>query len=154
MPVYFNISDRASKWIAASAVRRHATLLKLALLLLAALGPAVHADELYIVCGAGVTIAMADIRDVFLGEKQFAGPIKLVPVDNSAAQPDFLAKVMKMDAGKYTTAWTKKSFRDGFTPPSVKGADGEVVEFLRHTPGACGYLGSPPPPGLTLIGQL
>jgi hypothetical protein len=154
MPFSINVSDRKSTCVAASPVRRRAGLLKLAILWLAALGPAVHADELYVVCGASVTLAMADIRDVFLGEKQFAGPIKLVPVDNSAMQPDFLAKVMKMDAGKYTTAWTKKSFRDGFTPPSVKGADGEVVEFLKHTPGACGYLGSPPPPGLMLIGKL
>ena len=28
-------------------------------------------------------------------------------VDNSAVQADFLAKAMKMDAGKYTTAWTR-----------------------------------------------
>jgi hypothetical protein len=97
---------------------------------------------------------MADIRDVFLGEKQFAGPVKLMPVDNTAAQADFLSKAMKMDAAKYTTAWTKKSFRDGSTPPAVKGADGEVVEYLKHTPGGCGYLGSSPPPGLTLIGKL
>ena len=61
---------------------------------------------------------------------------------------------MKMDATKYTTAWTKKSFRDGSTPPSVKSGDGEVVEFLKHTPGGCGYLGAPPPAGLTLIGKI
>ncbi len=154
MPAHIHISDRKSKRVAAFPLRRRAGLLRLAFLWLAALSPVAHADDLYVVCASSVTLAMADIRDVFLGEKQFAGPIKLVPVDNSAMQPDFLAKVMKMDAGKYTTAWTKKSFRDGFTPPSVKGADGEIVEFLKHTPGACGYLGSAPPPGLTLIGKL
>ena len=124
------------------------------LLMAAAWAPRAHAGDVYIACSAGVTLSMTDIRDVFLGEKQFAGPVKLLPVDNGAAQTDFLEKVMKMDATKYTTAWTKKSFRDGSTPPSVKGGDGEVVEFLKHTPGGCGYLGAPPPAGLTLIGKI
>ncbi|HSY96703.1 MAG TPA: hypothetical protein VK793_13865 [Steroidobacteraceae bacterium] len=124
------------------------------LLMAAAWAPRAHAGDVYIACSAGVTLSMTDIRDVFLGEKQFAGPVKLLPVDNGAAQTDFLEKVMKMDAIKYTTAWTKKSFRDGSTPPSVKSGDGEVVEFLKHTPGGCGYLGAPPPAGLTLIGKI
>jgi hypothetical protein len=123
-------------------------------LLMAAWGSRAHAGDVYIACSAGVTLSMTDIRDVFLGEKQFAGPVKLLPVDNGAAQAEFLDKVMKMDANKYTTAWTKKSFRDGSTPPSVKSGDGEVVEFLKHTPGGCGYLGAAPPAGLTLIGKI
>ena len=125
-----------------------------AALLLGAWGAPAHAGDLYIACSAGVTLTLADVRDVFLGEKQFAGPVKLLPVDNGAAQAEFLEKVMKMDATKYTTAWTKKSFRDGSTPPSVKSGDGEVVEFLKHTPGGCGYLGAAPPAGLTLIGKI
>jgi hypothetical protein len=116
--------------------------------------PGAHAGDVYIACNAGVTLAMADVRDVFLGEKQFAGPVKLLPVDNDAAQTEFLGKVMKMDATKYTTSWTKKSFRDGSMPPSVKGGDGEVVEYLKRTPGGCGYLGVAPPAGLTLVGKI
>jgi hypothetical protein len=123
-------------------------------LLTAGWAPCAHAGDLYIACSAGVTLAMADVRDVFLGEKQFAGPVKLLPVDNGAAQTEFLAKVMKMDAIKYTTAWTKKSFRDGSTLPPAKGSDGEIVEYLKHTPGGCGYLGVAPPAGLTLVGKI
>jgi hypothetical protein len=124
------------------------------LLLMASSVPRAHAGDVYIACSAGVTLTMADVRDVFLGEKQFSGSVKLLPVDNGVLQADFLDKVMKMDATKYTTAWTKKSFRDGSTPPSVKSGDGEVVEFLKHSPGGCGYLGSAPPAGLTLVGKL
>ena len=123
-------------------------------LLVAACGARAHAGDIYIACSAGVTLSMTDVRDVFLGEKQFSGPIKLLPVDNGAVQTEFLEKVMKMDATKYNTAWTKKSFRDGSTPPSVKSGDGEVVEFLKHSPGACGYLSSAPPAGLTLVGKI
>jgi hypothetical protein len=152
--MYINISERKSTGAAASPGLRRVRLRLLAILLVVGWTPFAHAGDIYVVCSAGITLTMADIRDVFLGEKQFAGPVKLMPVDNSAAQADFLSKAMKMDAGKYTTAWTKKSFRDGSTPPAVKGTDGEVVEYLKHTPGGCGYLGSAPPPGLTLIGKL
>jgi hypothetical protein len=123
-------------------------------LLMVAAAPRAHAGDVYIACSAGVTLTMGDVRDVFLGEKQFAGSVKLLPVDNGAAQADFLDKVMKMDSTKYTTAWTKKSFRDGSTPPSVKSSDGEVVEFLKHSPGGCGYMSSAPPAGLTLVGKI
>jgi hypothetical protein len=123
-------------------------------MLFTALTPLARAGDIYIACNANVTIAMADVRDVFLGEKQFAGAVKLLPVDNSAAQADFLNKVMKMDAAKYTTSWTKKSFRDGSTPPLIKSGDGEVVEYLKHTPGGCGYLSSAPPAALILVGKL
>ena len=126
----------------------------IALLACVAWAPSALAGDIYVACSAGVTLTMAEMKDVFLGEKQFAGSVKLAPVDNSAAQAEFLDKVMKMDATKYTTAWTKKSFRDGSTPPPVKGSDGEVVEFLKHTPGACGYLGSAPPAGLAAIGKI
>jgi hypothetical protein len=152
--MYINISERKSTRAAASPGLRRVRLRLLAIFFVVGWTPFAHAGDIYVVCSSGVTLTMADIRDVFLGEKQFAGPVKLMPVDNSAAQADFLSKAMKMDASKYTTAWTKKSFRDGSTPPAVKGADGEVVEYLKHTPGGCGYLGSAPPPGLTLIGKL
>jgi hypothetical protein len=120
----------------------------------AAWGSLARAGDVYITCSAGVTLTMADMRDVFLGEKQFAGPVKLMPVDNGAAQADFLAKLLKMELTKYTTTWTKKSFRDGATPPSTKSGDAEVIEYLKHSPGGCSYLSSAPPAGLTLIGKL
>lgn len=138
----------------AIAVRRRGYLPIVATVLLSAWVPFARGGDLYIACSAGVTLTMADMRDVFLGEKQFAGPVKLLPVDNSAAQQDFLTKLLKMEGTKYMTTWTKKSFRDGATPPSTKSGDAEVIEYLKHTPGGCGYLSSPPPAGLTVIGKL
>ena len=146
--------NRTPSRTARATMRRHVPLAMLLTLVCAAWAPHARAGDLYVACSSGVTLTMAEMRDVFLGEKQFAGKVKLVPVDNSAAQAEFLDKIMKMDAGKYTTAWTKKSFRDGSTPPAVKGGDGEVVEFLKHTPGGCGYMASAPPAGLTAIGKL
>jgi hypothetical protein len=112
---------------------------------------AAQAADLYVICNSGVTLAPADVRDVFMGDKQFAGSIKLAPADNGAAQSTFLSKVLKMDAAKYSVAWTKKSFREGANPPPVKGSDAEVLEYVKRTPGACSYVATAPPPGVLTI---
>jgi hypothetical protein len=122
-------------------------------LLLAGMGGVATADDLYIVCHAGVSLVAADIRDLFLGEKQVLGAVRLVPVDNIAAQPIFLEKVLKMDGIKYATTWAKKSFRDGINPPPALANDGAVLEFVKRTPGGCGYLGADPLAGVTVIGK-
>jgi hypothetical protein len=122
-------------------------------LLLAGSSYGAVAGDLYLVCHAGVSLGAADVRDVFLGEKQFYGAIRLVPVDNIAAQPAFLERVLKMDAVKYAATWAKKSFRDGINPPAAMANDGAVLEFIRRTPGGCGYLGADPLLGVTVIGR-
>jgi hypothetical protein len=110
------------------------------------------AGDVYVICNSGVSLQAADARDVFIGEKGFAGSVKLVPVDNSALQADFLAKVLKIDAAKYAGIWTKKSFRDGANPPAVKGSDGEVLALVKSTAGACSYVSSSPA-GVTVVGK-
>jgi hypothetical protein len=123
-------------------------------LLLTGISFATAADDLYLACHEGVLLQAADVRDVFLGEKQFLNTIRLVPVDNIAAQPAFLEKVIKMNAIKYATTWAKKSFRDGINPPAVMANDDAALEFIRRTPGSCGYLGLEPlSAGVTVIGK-
>ena len=110
------------------------------------------AGDIYVICSAGVTLQASEIRDVFLGEKGFAGSTKLTPADNSAAQAAFLEKVLKLDAVKYAGIWTKKSFRDGANPPAVKSSDAEAIAFVKATPGACSYLTSEPA-GVTVVAK-
>lgn len=87
----------------------------------------------------------ADVREVFIGEKQLSGHTKLVPVDNAAVQADFAAKVLKLEVPKYAALWTKKAFREGLNAPAVKGSDAEVAAYVRATPGALGYVATPQP---------
>ncbi len=103
-----------------------------------------NAGEVIVISNSGITIPAEEIKDIFLGEKQFAGSTKLVVIDNASAQAGFLSKFMQMDAAKYNNIWTKKSFRDGLTVPEVKSSDVEVIEFVRRTPGAIGYISSTP----------
>jgi hypothetical protein len=127
--------------------------LLLAVLLCAACAVA-HAADLYVICNARVQLTAGDVRDLFLGEKQFAGALKLVPVDNSAAQIVFLEKLLKMNAAKYSTTWTKKSFRDGINPPLVTGSDAEALAYVRRTPGACSYVATPTPADVVVVERL
>jgi hypothetical protein len=127
--------------------------LLLAVLLCAACAVA-HAADLYVICNARAQLTAGDVRDLFLGEKQFAGAVKLVPVDNSAAQLMFLEKLLKMNAAKYSTTWTKKSFRDGINPPLVTGSDAEALAYVRRTPGACSYVATPTPADVVVVSRL
>ena len=131
---------------------RNAGKLVLAALLLAG-GATVSAADLYIICNSRISLDEADVRELFLGEKQFAGAVKLVPVDNSAAQSLFLGRVLNMSAERYSVTWVKKSFRDGINPPGVVGSDAEALASVRRTPGACSYV-TTQPTGVAVIGRL
>lgn len=119
----------------------------------AALAARAHAGDVYVVCSAGMSVSAADVKSIYLGEKQFAGGVKLQPADNASLQASFLEKVLTMDSAKYTAVWTKKSFRDGANPPVVKNTDAEILDYVKRTPGACGYISSPPPADATLAAK-
>jgi ABC-type phosphate transport system substrate-binding protein len=121
-----------------------------ALLFLLVFQVANAAGDVVVISNSGITVSADEIRDIFLGEKQFTGSTKLVVIDNAAVQGNFLSKVMHMDVAKYNGIWIKKSFRDGLTPPAVKSGDAEVIEFVKRTPGTIGYV-SALPPGVTII---
>jgi len=105
----------------------------------ALLAPALgHAGE--VIANVSVDLTPAEVRELYIGEKQLAGNIKLVPIDNSAAQAEFAAKVLQIDLSKYASLWTKKAFREGLNAPPVKGSDAEVISFVKSTPGAVGYV--------------
>ena len=102
-----------------------------------------HAGDVYVVASPSLNLAADDIRDVFLGEKQFAGSVKLVPVDNGSLQADFLARALKVDGARYASVWSKKGFRDGLTPPPVRNSDLDVLAAIKANPGTVGYVSKP-----------
>ena len=124
---------------------------KLGVLILGLLGfvttvPATAAD-VYVIAHPSVKLTLSEIRDVYLGEKQFSGSIKLSPVDNTAIQGAFLERAINMDPSKYAALWIKKGFRGGLAAPPVKSGDAEVISYVKNTVGAIGYISTPPPSG-------
>jgi ABC-type phosphate transport system substrate-binding protein len=120
--------------------------------LLASAAPVALAKDVVVIANSGVSATDADIREIYTGEKQVAGSVKLAPADNASLQGDFLSKVVKMEAAKYNAMWTKKSFRDGVAVPPVKGSDAEVAVYVKSTPGAIGYV-SAPVDGVKVLGK-
>ncbi|HLA35846.1 MAG TPA: hypothetical protein VJ001_13365, partial [Rhodocyclaceae bacterium] len=100
--------------------------------------------EIVIISNSATTIVADEVRDVFLGEKQFAGATKLQPIDNGPLQAEFQSKALKIEPDRYNSLWAKKSFRDGVNKPSVKSGDAEVIDFVKKTPGAVGYVAKSP----------
>ena len=96
-----------------------------------------------VIVNSSVTLTPEEVRDVFLGEKQLSGGIRLVPIDNSEIQAEFLSKVLQTDSQKYYARWTRKSFREGLSAPAVKGSDAEVIAFVKANRGAIGYVRKP-----------
>lgn len=109
-----------------------------------------EAGDVFVITNNSTAISGDEVREIFIGEKQIVGGVKLVPIDNAAVQKDFFEKVMKLDANKYTSIWTKKGFRDGLNPPAVKASDAEVIAAVKSTPGAVGYV-SVAPTGVKVI---
>ncbi len=110
-------------------------------------------SDLYVVCNSNVALRPADVREVFIGEKSFAGTVRLTPADNLAAQATFLGRVVKFTADKYASLWTKKAFRDGANPPLVLVNDTEAIAYVRQTPGACSYVEAVPPTGVAVVAK-
>ncbi len=100
--------------------------------------------EFTVVCNNATELNEDEISDVFTGGKQFSNGVKLIPVDNAAAQEEFLTKVLRMTSIKYVTLWTKKAFRDGINQPVLKAGDADVLAFVRRTPGGIGYVRTVP----------
>ena len=128
------------------------------MVLLAALvflgGELAHGSDIFIIARADIKLSLDDIRDIYLGDKEFSGNVRLVPVDNQAAQGEFVAKTLAMSVDRYNTLWTKKAFRDGLNPPAVKATDTEVLEFVKQTRGAVGYVSSTPrDKGVIIVGK-
>lgn len=111
-----------------------------ALALALVLGPA---QAQVVIAHPSVELTADQVRDLFLGEIQYSGNLRLVPVDNRELQSEFLSRVLQTDERKYTARWTRKTYREGVAAPDIRAGDAEVAAFVRRTPGAVGYVANP-----------
>ena len=105
---------------------------------------AARGADIYVIANSQVKLSQEDVRDIYLGDKEFSGDVRLAPVDNQAVLAGFVVKALGMNLQRYNTLWVKRAFRDALTPPAVKATDFEVLEFVKGTRGAVGYVSSVP----------
>lgn len=96
-----------------------------------------------IIAHASVVLSIAAVREVYLGEQHLQGNVVLVPVNNAAAYAEFLGAVLQTDDRQYVARWRRKSLKGGPSRPMMLRSDAEVIEFVRATPGAVGYVQTP-----------
>jgi hypothetical protein len=115
-----------------------------ALLALVAAATSALGADVYVVARADTKLTLDEVREVYLGDKEFSRGVRLIPVDNQLAQAEFTAKALAMDSQRYNQLWVKKAFRDALTPPTVLASDVEVMDFVKRNRGAIGYVVSAP----------
>jgi ABC-type phosphate transport system substrate-binding protein len=89
-------------------------------------------------------VTAASLARIFLKqEKKFASGTAAFPVDQAKASPT-RATFSKDVLGRSTSAveqyWLQQVFAGRDTPPPAKATDDEVVDFVKRTPGAIGYV--------------
>mgnify|MGYP001593837309 FL=1 len=125
--------------------------MKSTIFVVAMIGLSINASAAEVVVNPGMKITAHDVRDIYLGEMIAVSGVTLQPLDNAAAQEKFATTILKLPIEKYQSIWTKKAFRDGLTAPALKKDDAEVIEFVKRTPGAIGYIEGSSPPDLVSI---
>ncbi len=115
-----------------------------ALLLLPVLA---EAAEFVLVANPSVkatAVRRSDVSRFFLREAtEWADGAKVKPVDQvrtAAVRQEFTQKVLRRSLGEVESFWTKAIFSGRAVPPPQKKNDGEVLAYVRETPGAIGYV--------------
>jgi ABC-type phosphate transport system substrate-binding protein len=104
-----------------------------------------HAVEIVVIvneAGPLVNLSAPNIRDIYLGEKSFEGGIKIAAINYSEGPVKnvFFTEVLKMTSKEYRLYWTKKLFQAGGTAPMVINNPKNILDTVRKTKGAIGYV--------------
>lgn len=125
--------------------------MKRALMLLAlalAVFPAsrVQAQEFQIVVNASVgidAISKKDLSKVFQKKASKIGGVKAAPVDldkGSDVRKAFSKAVHGRSVNAIESYWQQQIFAGKNVPPDQKAGDADVLDYVRSTPGAVGYV--------------
>ena len=82
-------------------------------------------------------------QKVFLKQVAKVAGAAVTPVDqapSAAVRDAFSKKVVGRPVGAVQQYWQQKIFSGGDVPPATKASDKDVLEFVKSTPGAIGYV--------------
>jgi ABC-type phosphate transport system substrate-binding protein len=95
------------------------------------------------------SVERADLARLFM--KKVAAwpdgtPVAVVDQDRTApVRAAFSKDVHKKDADAVAAHWATQVYSGREVPPAIKRSDEDVLEFVRRTPGAVGYVSSAAP---------
>jgi ABC-type phosphate transport system substrate-binding protein len=123
-------------------MKRYALLLTLALALSAS-GLGAQEFKVVVNAGSGVTqMAKDEVAKVFLKKaRKLPDGTAAAPVDNDGAIRDAFSKAVHgRDKAAIESYWQQQIFSGQDVPPQKKPTDAQVLEYVRTTPGAIGYV--------------
>ncbi len=97
---------------------------------------------------AATDVSRADLRDVFTGaSSSFKGASQVTPVllKQGAVNEDFLGLYVGKSDSAFRASWRSLLFSGQGVMPKTLDSDAAVVDYVAHTPGAIGYIGSTAP---------
>jgi ABC-type phosphate transport system substrate-binding protein len=114
---------------------------------------------------AGGVVVIGDARlarlDPLTLEKVYTGriievdgiPVTAVNANSgSTIRNRFLQVYLNQDEDKYTAHWTVRRYIGKGTPPRELSSSAEVINFVKSTPGAIGYIDEAEvPPGVNVL---
>ena len=88
-------------------------------------------------------IDKATAEKVFLKKATSFGGVTVTPVDQaiaSSVRDAFSKAVLGRPAGAVNQYWQQQIFSGADVPPAIKASDDAVIEFVKSTAGAVGYV--------------
>jgi len=137
-------------------MKRKSFLKLLAATALAVALPAWADDNVVVIANTGLRGLDAEsLKRIWAGRTIALDGTALRPVNLPAGHPvrrRFLATVMQQDDDEYVAYWTVRRYVGKGAPPRELGNSAEVIEFVRSTPGAIGYIDAADvKPGLSVV---
>ena len=129
--------------------RTMARILLVALCLLL-LGARAKPVDLVVIAHAGLGIERMDAQDLrrlYLGQEVHVGDAALVPaiLRKEPMSEAFARHYLDRTASQLTTYWRRQLYSGKGLPPKAFDRQRDIVEFVRTTPGAIGFVGADAP---------
>ncbi|MEI7610948.1 MAG: hypothetical protein WCJ64_26485 [Rhodospirillaceae bacterium] len=114
-------------------------------------GTAVAKNEVVVIANPETpTVTENMVQKVFLGKIVEVNGAAVIPVNlvvNAPARQVFMTHVMGDGEEKYTSYWTVRRYIGKGAPPREFSSAQDLIDYIRDTPGAIGYVNVDVPTG-------
>lgn len=89
------------------------------------------------------SLSLEEVKGIYLGEIRLLGGKRLKPIDqqeNQEIRQAFLKQVLGMSQASYLKHWIHRIFQDGIDAPILRGDSAAVIETVRESEEAIGYI--------------
>ena len=122
--------------------------------------PAQGAAAQYIVANSTIeqtVISRQDIRSMYLNQKPKWSTglrVKLAIIDQGKDRDNFLRTFIGKNSARFDRHWKRQLFTGKGIPPETFANQEALLNYVRTTPGAIGYVDSETPPETVVILQI